>query len=67
MKEVYRELKIKRHIKGNICAMMTSTIIPFCTHSILFKNYATARWTNRIAVELDVENDRFTVVCSLCR
>ena len=56
-------LKNKRYLRN----VDYFAIVVFCSHSVLFSDKLRYRWTGRSIVELNIENERFTVVCSRCR
>ena len=56
-------LKNKRYLRN----IDYFAIIVFCSHSVLFSDKLCYRWTGMIIVELNIENERFTVVCSRYR
>ena len=65
LKQPRRQRQRKRHLKINIWEMVTVFFIPSSSHPLLLKEHA-AKWTGRSAVELNVEDERFTVMWSRC-
>ena len=68
LKQQRRQRQRKRYLKINIWEMVT---IDFCDYCFFFASFfvdrARCKWTGRSAVEVNIENERFTVVCSRCR
>lgn len=58
-----RKLKIEnKHLRKRDYFAM---IIPSCSHSSVVK--VRCKWTGGSTVEVNIETEKFTVVCSLCR
>ena len=67
LKQKRRQRQPKRHLKTNIWEMVT-ILLYYCffVASLIFDR-ARGKWTGRSAVEVNIVNERFAVVCSRCR
>ena len=66
LKQQRRQRQLKRDLKINIWEMVTILGL-LLLRRILIIDRALCKWTDRSAVEVSIENERFTVVCSRYR
>ena len=66
VKQQLRRRRRKPHLKINISEMDYFVIIAFFLASFIVYS-ARCKGTGRSVVEIDIENERFYVVCSRCR
>ena len=62
LKQQRRQRQRKRHLKINIWEMVTIFLL-----FLLPRTEHAAKSTGRSAVEVNIENERFPVMCSRCR
>jgi len=67
LKQQRRQRQRKRQLKINIWEIVTILLLFLPRIPYFSSDRARGKWTGRSAVEGNIENERFAVVCSRCR